>query len=107
MASIFSNVFVMLFFFKNEIHQIVPQEGCTTYGYNYQNKITFRRNKQNAEHLKEAKIRGKIKLAGSATKATIDGYIIALFKQVSLQRTNSTPIDQVDSVNRLAISHKI
>ena len=30
-----------------------------------------------------------------------------MFKQVSLQRTNSTPIEQVDSVNRLAISHKV
>src|SRR5689334_23054596 len=92
---------------RKEVHQINEMEGATNYGYNYQSKATFRFNKNNSEHLKGAKIRGKWKLAGSATVGTVDGNALSLVNQINFKKTNSTDIEQVQGANRLALSHKL
>ena len=58
------------------------------------------------ELLRDAKLRGKIKITGG-TKATIDGNMKALFSNVHLQKTNSNILEQIERANRYHMSNDL
>ena len=63
-------------------------EGSINYGESHSSKASFRWNYNAAELLRDAKLRGKIKITG-VRGTTIDGNVKALFSNVQLQKTNS------------------
>jgi len=94
---------------SRQLHRITPDGGYSQYGENYQGKVRWRFNKNSAEHLKNIRIGGKIAISSDSTaeKATIDGDITNSWNQLLISKTNSTKLEQIDMVNRLALSHKV
>ena len=91
---------------KKEVKSLSPMEGSTSFGESHSAKASFRWNYNAVELLRDAKLRGKIKITGG-TKATIDGNMKALFSNVQLQKTNSIVLEQIERANRYHMSNDL
>src|SRR5690242_19718382 len=91
-----------------EFTEYLPRQPAN-YGYQQtSSNVEFIIDGGGLENLRDAKLIGKVKLAGaSVTKATLDGGIAAMFAEFELKTKDNTPIEQLKRVNRVMQSLKL
>lgn len=92
---------------KKEVYKILPIEP-SNFGYSQNSaQATFRWNYKNAERLRNAKFHLKVKVAGTATKAVLDGKIVALFSKSELRKQDRAVLEHNAHVNKVRMVHKL
>lgn len=91
---------------KKEVKSLSPMEVSTNYGNSNSAKASFRWNYNAVKLLREAKLRGKIKITGG-TGATIDGNMKALFSNVQLQKAKNAVLQQIERANRFHMTNYV